>query len=101
MTEQTVAIPAHTALVVTVDRNRATQLVVPEQDARLIRDRGGARVELDNGTTTDGRTLKLLHVVDEHTREAHEILVQRTIDADQVVAVGARPAHTLPPPALP
>lgn len=37
--------------------------------------------------TTDGRTLKLLHIVDEHTREALEILVERNIDADMVVAV--------------
>ena len=49
-------------------------------------------------TTTDGRTLKLLHVVDEHTREAHEILVRRTIDADEVVAVLDRltPRHGAP-----
>ena len=35
--------------------------------------------------TTDGRVLKLLHIVDEHTREALAILVERNIDADQLV----------------
>ncbi len=37
-------------------------------------------------TTADNRTIKLLNVVDEFTRECPEILVQRSIDADQVVA---------------
>jgi len=38
-------------------------------------------------TTADGRVLKLLHVVDEHTREALAIRVERRIDADQTVSV--------------
>jgi len=38
-------------------------------------------------TTVDGRTLKLLHVVDEHTREALAIGVARSIDADHAVRV--------------
>jgi transposase InsO family protein len=38
-------------------------------------------------TTVDGRTLKLLHVVDEHTREALAIRVERRIDSDQTVRV--------------
>ncbi len=38
-------------------------------------------------TTTDGRVLKLLHVVDEHTREALAIAVERRIDADHTVSV--------------
>jgi putative transposase len=37
--------------------------------------------------TVDGRILKLLHVVDEHTREALAIQVARRIDADGTVAV--------------
>jgi transposase InsO family protein len=37
--------------------------------------------------TTDGRILKLLHVVDEHTRQALAIEVNRRIDADATVAV--------------
>ena len=38
-------------------------------------------------TTADGRTLKLLNVIDEFTREALAITVDRAIDADGVVAV--------------
>ncbi len=38
-------------------------------------------------TTVDGRVLKLLHVVDEHTREALAIQVERRIDADHTVRV--------------
>ena len=38
-------------------------------------------------TTSDGRILKLLHVVDEHTREALAIEVERRIDADHTVRV--------------
>jgi putative transposase len=37
--------------------------------------------------TIDGRTLKLLNVVDEHTREALTLEVNRRIDADATVAV--------------
>jgi putative transposase len=36
-------------------------------------------------TTVDGRTLKLLNVVDEYTRECPAIVVDRSIDADRVV----------------
>lgn len=37
-------------------------------------------------TTVDGRTLKLLNIVDEFTRECPAIVVDRSIDADRVVA---------------
>jgi putative transposase len=37
-------------------------------------------------TTADGRTLKLLNVIDEYTRECPAIVVGRSIDADRVVA---------------
>jgi putative transposase len=37
--------------------------------------------------TQDGRILKLLHVVDEHTREALAIEVERRIDSDRTVSV--------------
>jgi putative transposase len=36
--------------------------------------------------TGDGRTLKLLNIVDEYTRECPAIVVARSIDADRVVA---------------
>lgn len=38
-------------------------------------------------TTADGRTLKMLNVIDEFTREAIAIEVDRAIDADGVVNV--------------
>ena len=38
-------------------------------------------------TTIDGRTLKLFNVIDEYTRECLSITVDRSIDADYVVAV--------------
>ena len=38
-------------------------------------------------TTADGRTLKMLNVIDEFTREALAIKVDRSIDADGVVGV--------------
>ena len=38
-------------------------------------------------TTADGRTLKMLNVIDEFTREALAIEIDRSIDADGVVAV--------------
>ena len=38
-------------------------------------------------TTADGRTLKMLNVIDEFTRECLAIEVDRSIDADHVVAV--------------
>ena len=38
-------------------------------------------------TTSDGRTLKLLHVVDEYTREALAMRLARSIDADHTTRV--------------
>ena len=53
-------------------------------------------------TTADGRTLKLLNIIDEYTREALTMTVDRSIDADKVVAVlprlaveGGRPPRFL------
>jgi putative transposase len=37
-------------------------------------------------TTDDNRTIKLLNIVDEYTRECPAIVVERSIDADRVVA---------------
>jgi putative transposase len=37
-------------------------------------------------TTEDNRTLKLLNIIDEYTRECPAIVVERSIDADRVVA---------------
>jgi putative transposase len=44
-------------------------------------------------TTTDGRTLKMLNVIVEFTRECLAIEIARSIDADGVVAVLDRLAH--------
>lgn len=52
-------------------------------------------------TTIDGRTLKMLNVIDEYTRECLAIKVDRSIDADQVVNVLDRLAkHRGTPPAF-
>lgn len=49
-------------------------------------------------TTADGRTMNMLNVIDEFTREALAIEVDRSIDADGVVDVLDRPvlAHVAP-----
>ena len=51
-------------------------------------------------TTADGRTLKMLNVIDEFTREALAIDVDRAIDADGVVDVLDRLALQRGAPAL-
>lgn len=50
--------------------------------------------------TVDGRTLKLLNIVDEYTRECPAIVVDRSIDADRVLATLDRLALTLGAPAF-
>ena len=46
-----------------------------------------AALDFQFDQTTDGWTLKLLNIVDEFTREVLAIEVERSIDADRVVAV--------------
>jgi putative transposase len=60
-----------------------------ESPARLSATHPGHVWALDfqHDATTDGRELKFLNIVDEFTREALAIEVERTIDADQTVAV--------------
>jgi putative transposase len=69
--------------------------------ARLAAQRPGQVWALDFqfDQTADGRTLKLLNVVDEFTREALEMLVQRSITADETVAALERIAATRGAPA--
>jgi putative transposase len=57
--------------------------------ARLRAERPGQVWALDFqfDTTSDGRILKLLHVIDEHAREALAVEVARRIDADRTVSV--------------
>jgi transposase InsO family protein len=64
--------------------------------ARLRAERPGQVWALDFqfDTTSDGRILKLLHVVDEHTREALAVEVARRIDADRTVSVLERVVAT-------
>ena len=54
-------------------------------DARSGRTTYG-RLDFQHDQTTDGRVIRLLNVVDEFTREALQMLVERSIDADQTVA---------------
>lgn len=51
-------------------------------------------------TTVDGRTIKLLNIVDEYTRECPAIVVDRSIDADRVVATLDRLSVTRGTPAF-
>lgn len=51
-------------------------------------------------TTIDGRTIKLLNIVDEYTRECPAVVVDRSIDADRVVACLDRLSVTRGTPAF-
>ena len=66
--------------IITGDTHNAGRILKP--DAVIVKD----TVRTDH-TTADGRTLKLLNVIDEFTREALAITVDRCINADGVVAV--------------
>jgi putative transposase len=70
-------------------RQRLGESTVPAERLRAERPNHVWALDFQFDTTTDGRTLKLLHIVDEHTREALEIQVARSIDAaDTVLATG-------------
>jgi putative transposase len=68
-------------------RRRLGESTVPAERLRAERPNHVWALDFQFDTTTDGRTLKLLHVVDEHTREALAIRVARSIDADHTVRV--------------
>jgi putative transposase len=68
-------------------RRRLGDSTVPAARLRAERPNHVWALDFQFDTTTDGRTLKLLHVVDEHTREALAIRVARSIDADHAVRV--------------
>jgi transposase InsO family protein len=68
-------------------RQRLGESTVPAQRLRAEHPNHVWALDFQFDTTTDGRTLKLLHVVDEHTREALAIRVARSIDADHAVRV--------------
>jgi transposase InsO family protein len=50
-------------------------------------------IDFQFDVTTDGRQIKLLHVIDEYTRQAHAIHLARSIDADQLVTILDQLAH--------
>jgi transposase InsO family protein len=77
---------------------RLGESTVPAKRLRAERPNHAWALDFQFDTTSDGHTLKLLHVVDEYTREALAMRVARSIDADHTTRVldqmGARhPAH--------
>lgn len=68
-------------------RQRLGTSTVPAGRLRAQRPDQVWALDFQFDTTTDGRILKLLHVVDEHTRQALAIEVARRIDADRTVDV--------------
>jgi putative transposase len=68
-------------------RRRRGASTVPAERLRAERPGHVWALDFQFDQTADGRVLKLLNVVDEFTREALEMLVERRIDADQTVAV--------------
>jgi len=68
-------------------RQRLGTSTVPAARLRAERPDQVWALDFQFDTTTDGRILKLLHVVDEHTREALVVEVARRIDSDHAVSV--------------
>ena len=66
-------------------RQRTGESAVPGQRLRAQRPDHVWALDFQFDQTADGRVLKLLHVVDEFTREALEIRCERRIDADHTV----------------
>jgi len=68
-------------------RQRLGESTVPADRLRAERPDEVWALDYQFDQTADGRILKLLHVVDEFTREALAVECRRRIDADQTVAV--------------
>jgi len=68
-------------------RRRLGESTVPADRLRAGRPDQVWALDFQFDQTADGRILKLLHVVDEHTREALVIRCARRIDSDATVAV--------------
>ena len=66
-------------------RQRLGDSTVPAERLQAERPNHAWALDFQFDQTADGRVLKLLNVVDEYTREAHEMLVERRIDAEQTV----------------
>ena len=67
-------------------RQRLGDSIVPAKRLRAERPDHVWALDFQFDQTADGRILKLLHIVDEFTREALEVRCERRIDADQTVA---------------
>ena len=68
-------------------RRRLGESTVPAQRLRAERPNHVWALDFQHDQTADGRPIRLLNVVDEFTREALEMLVARSIDADRTVGV--------------
>ena len=67
-------------------RRRLGESTVPAERLRAERPNHVWAFDFQFDQTADGRVLKLLNIVDEFTRESLVMLVERSIDADTVVA---------------
>jgi putative transposase len=67
-------------------RRRLGESTVPGARLRAQRPNQVWALDFQHDQTADGRVIRLLNVVDEFTREALEMLVARSIDADTTVA---------------
>ena len=67
-------------------RRRLGSSTVPGKRLRAERPNQVWALDFQFDQTADGRALKLLNIVDEFTREALEMLVERNIDSDTVIA---------------
>ena len=68
-------------------RRRLGESTVPAGRLRAERPNHVWAFDFQFDQTADGRPLKLLNIIDEFTRESLVMLVERSIDADTVVAV--------------
>jgi putative transposase len=68
-------------------RRRLGDSTVPAERLRAERPNHLWALDYQQDQTADGRVLRLLNVVDEFIREALEMLVERSIDADRTVDV--------------
>jgi putative transposase len=67
-------------------RRRLGESTVPAERLRAERPNHVWAFDFQFDQTADGRALKLLNIVDEFTREALQMLVERNIDADATTA---------------
>jgi putative transposase len=79
-------------------RQRLGESTVPAKRLAAERPNHVWALDFQFDQTADGKILKLLHIVDEFTREALEVLCERRIGADRTVATleGLVPEHGAP-----